>query len=143
MGFSGQEHRSRLPFLSPGDLPDPEIESGSPHWQTGSPPPCHQGSPNFPYSSSFSIPSSFHIPPAEYLMSFFIHIQCHKNPTPLCPPPSTVSSISRTSHTLSSGFCLKAPTTEADGDRVTVLLPPATALQLKQVSVFFSLPPQP
>ena len=29
MGFSRQEYCSGLPFLSPGDLPDPEIESAS------------------------------------------------------------------------------------------------------------------
>ena len=30
MGFSRQEYWSRLPFLSPGDIPDPGIELGSP-----------------------------------------------------------------------------------------------------------------
>ena len=30
MGFSRQEYWSELPFLSPGDLPDPGIEPGSP-----------------------------------------------------------------------------------------------------------------
>ena len=30
MGFSRQEYWSQLPFPSPGDLPDPEIEPGSP-----------------------------------------------------------------------------------------------------------------
>ena len=30
MGFSRQECWSGLPFLSPGDLPDPGIESGFP-----------------------------------------------------------------------------------------------------------------
>ena len=30
MGFPRQEHRSGLPFPSPGDLPDPGIESESP-----------------------------------------------------------------------------------------------------------------
>ena len=30
MGFSGQEHWSGLSFPSPGDLPDPGIEPGSP-----------------------------------------------------------------------------------------------------------------
>ena len=29
MGFSRQEYWSELPFLSPGDLPDPGIEPGS------------------------------------------------------------------------------------------------------------------
>ena len=30
MGFSRQEYWSGLPFLSPGDLPNPGIKSGSP-----------------------------------------------------------------------------------------------------------------
>ena len=30
MGFSRQEYWSGLPFPSPGDLPNPEIEPGSP-----------------------------------------------------------------------------------------------------------------
>ena len=34
MGFSRQEYWSALPFPSPGDLPDPGIEPGSP-WCTG------------------------------------------------------------------------------------------------------------
>ena len=37
--FSRQEYWSGLPFLSSGDLPDPEIESGSPALQVNSLPP--------------------------------------------------------------------------------------------------------
>ena len=33
MGFSRQEYWSGLPFPSPGDIPDPEIEPGSPALQ--------------------------------------------------------------------------------------------------------------
>ena len=33
MGFPRQEYWNGLPFPSPGDLPDPEIESGSPALQ--------------------------------------------------------------------------------------------------------------
>ena len=33
MGFSRQEYWSGLPFSSPGDLPDPGIEPGSPTFQ--------------------------------------------------------------------------------------------------------------
>ena len=33
MGFSGQEYWSGLPFPSPGDLPDPGVEPGSPTLQ--------------------------------------------------------------------------------------------------------------
>ena len=36
MGFSRQEYWSRLPFPSPGDLPDPEIKSSSPVLQADS-----------------------------------------------------------------------------------------------------------
>ena len=46
MGFSRQEYWSGLPFPSPGDLPDPGIEPGSPALQadalTSEPP----GKPN-------------------------------------------------------------------------------------------------
>ena len=46
MGFSRQEHWSGLPFPLPGDLPNPEIESGSLALQAGSLPNLsHQGSP--------------------------------------------------------------------------------------------------
>ena len=36
MGFSRQEYWSGLPFPSPGDLPNPEIEPGSPALQADS-----------------------------------------------------------------------------------------------------------
>ena len=44
MGFSRQEYWSGLPFLSPGDLPDPGVEPGSPSLQALSLPLSHQGS---------------------------------------------------------------------------------------------------
>ena len=36
VGFSRQEHCNGLPFPSPGDLPDPGIEPGSPALQADS-----------------------------------------------------------------------------------------------------------
>ena len=36
MDFSKQEYWSQLPFPSPGDLSNPEIEPGSPTWQADS-----------------------------------------------------------------------------------------------------------
>ena len=45
MGFSGQECWSRLPFPSPGDLPDPGIEPGSSHCRQTLYCLSHQGSP--------------------------------------------------------------------------------------------------
>ena len=38
MGFSRQEYWSGLPFPSPGDLPNPGIERGSPALQTDASP---------------------------------------------------------------------------------------------------------
>ena len=43
MGFSRQEYWSGLPFPSPGDLPNPEIEARSPALQADSLPPELQG----------------------------------------------------------------------------------------------------
>ena len=52
-GFSRQEYWSGLPFLSPGDLPDPGIEPKSPTLQadalTSEPP----GKPAFPKATLF------------------------------------------------------------------------------------------
>ena len=45
MAFPKQENWSELPFPSPGDLPDPEIETPSPGWQAGSLPLNHWGGP--------------------------------------------------------------------------------------------------
>ena len=45
MGFSRQEYCSGLPFPSPGDLPDPGIEPGSPEFQAVTLTLSHQGSP--------------------------------------------------------------------------------------------------
>ena len=53
MGFSRLGYWNRLPFPSPGDLPDLGIEAGSPALQADSLPLSHQGSPNLE-SRSFS-----------------------------------------------------------------------------------------
>ena len=45
MKFSRQEYWSGLPFLSPGDLPDPEIEPWSPALQADALPDEHPGNP--------------------------------------------------------------------------------------------------
>ena len=44
-GFPRQESWSGLPFLSPGDLPDPGIQLVSPDWQMYSLPLSHLGRP--------------------------------------------------------------------------------------------------
>ena len=45
MGFSRHEYWSGLPFPSPGDLPDPGIEPGSPALQADALPPELLGKP--------------------------------------------------------------------------------------------------
>ena len=45
MGFSRQGYWSGLPFPSPGDLPDPGMEAGSPALHADAYPLSHQGSP--------------------------------------------------------------------------------------------------
>jgi len=45
MEFPRQESWSRLPFASPGDLPNPRIKHASPAWQVDSLPLSHQGKP--------------------------------------------------------------------------------------------------
>ena len=44
MGFSRQEYWSRVPFLSPGDLPNPGIEPRSPALEADAYPLSQQGS---------------------------------------------------------------------------------------------------
>ena len=46
MGFSRQEYCNELPFPSPGDLPDPGIEPGSPTFQADSLPSEPPGKPH-------------------------------------------------------------------------------------------------
>ena len=48
MGFSRQGHWSELPFLPPGDLPDPGMEPASPALAGGFFTPSHLGSPISP-----------------------------------------------------------------------------------------------
>ena len=50
MELSRQEYWRRLPFPTPGDLPNPEIDPhllSLLHWKAGSFPLCHLGSPHF------------------------------------------------------------------------------------------------
>ena len=83
MGFSRQEYRSGLPFLSPGDLPDPGVEPGSPALQADSLPTELEGKPQC------------HPSPVLYLLvtdSF-----ATLSPQQLCPLGSSVRWISQAS----------------------------------------------
>ena len=61
MGFSRQEYWSGLPFPSPGDLPNPGIESWSPALQTDALPSDPLGKPSIELGDIISgvIPASF------------------------------------------------------------------------------------
>ena len=48
MGFSKQVYQSELPFLSPGDLPDPGIKPSSPALQADALPSESPGKPKAP-----------------------------------------------------------------------------------------------
>ena len=52
MGFSRQEYWSGLPFPSPGDLPYPGIEPGSPALQTDALPSEPLGKPDVQYAAA-------------------------------------------------------------------------------------------
>ena len=54
MEFSRKEYWNGLPFPTPGDLPDPEIEPGSPALQADSLPPEPLGKPDGSPSVQFS-----------------------------------------------------------------------------------------
>ena len=56
MGFSRQEYWSGVPFPSPGDLPDPGIEPGSPALQADFLPTAPPGKPKLPFSRCFIKP---------------------------------------------------------------------------------------
>ena len=57
MGFSRQKYWNGLPFPTPGDLPDPGIEPGSPALAIYHCPP-HRGKPSKELEYSFRVPAS-------------------------------------------------------------------------------------
>ena len=62
MGFSRQECWSGLPFPSPGDLPDPGIEPGSPTLQADALPSEPPGNPNSILKSrGITLPTKVHL----------------------------------------------------------------------------------
>ena len=66
MGFPRQEYWSRLPFPTPGDLSDTEVEPCLLNWQVDSLSLYHLGSPEFTYSVQLVWPHSVNI--IEYFL---------------------------------------------------------------------------
>ena len=64
MGFSRQEYWSRLPFPSPGDLPDPGMEPRSPALQADALLPEPPGKPILPQKEDASVRCSVGTEPA-------------------------------------------------------------------------------
>ena len=60
-GFSSPEYCNGLPFPSPGDLPDPEIELRSPALQADSLPSEPPGNPNDNYGIILILSSSMYL----------------------------------------------------------------------------------
>ena len=76
-----QEYWSGLPFLSPRDLPDPGIETGSPTLQADALPSEPPGKPII-IDVSFINSNSSHLLSAYYMSStsqFTISVNCHAN----------------------------------------------------------------
>ena len=71
MGFSRQEYWCGLPFPSPGDLPDPGIESGPPALQADSLPSEPLGKPN-PILASSGESGSFFLKFLQYIWSLLL-----------------------------------------------------------------------
>ena len=59
MGFSRQEYWSGLPFLSPGDLPNPGIEPRSPTLQAGALPSEPPGEPRLLSEDSHNLKETY------------------------------------------------------------------------------------
>ena len=77
MGFVRQKYWTGLPFPTPGNLPEPGIESSTfdqlQYWQADSLPMSHQGSKKIPYIHAKSYMQMF-------LGSLFIIVPNWKNP---------------------------------------------------------------
>ena len=121
MGFSGQEYWSGWPFPSPGDLPDPGIESGTPAFQaealTSEPPgksyrkvtstrkPSQTHSPSFSHSVLSLPPESTDvwIPGwRSWLLAFLLPwAQAHRSPASVTSPEDPILSITWSSLLLS------------------------------------------
>ena len=67
MGFSRQECWSRLPFPSPGDLPNPGIKPGSSALQTYTLPSEPPGKPYYQLTQPIFLGATIQLKPASYV----------------------------------------------------------------------------
>ena len=97
MGFPRQEYWNGLPFLSPGNLPNPGIKPTFPALQVASLPLSHQGSPGTNYSASnLSINL---VSPPSYSHPFKMDLESsHANHCYHSCHPQTTTTFSPTPH---------------------------------------------
>ena len=74
MGFSKQEYQSGLPFPSPGDIPDPGIQSMPPAWQVDSLLLSHLGS-----LTREAVPPTSALPAREGRNPYYWALTCAKH----------------------------------------------------------------
>ena len=79
MGFSRQEYWSGLPFPSPGDLPNPGMEPGSPTLEADA---FTSEPPNTNHILLFTIPAGVQSPP-DFFISVITFVKNYLNETPL------------------------------------------------------------
>ena len=73
MGFSGQEYWSGLPFLSPGDLPDPGIEPRPQRPNPGLPPFRQMVLPSEPFFSQCKLFTCWLEPSISFSLHYYTH----------------------------------------------------------------------
>ena len=94
LGFSRQEYWSGVPFPSPGDLPYPGIEPGSPALQTDALPPEPPGKPDFQDMATNTFPTS-RLRTAPEVTKIFAKLFILVSQ---CPPTNSHSEILNRSH---------------------------------------------
>ena len=106
MEFSRQEYWSRLPFLSPGDFPDPGIEPGSLTLQADSLASEPPGKPiqNHRRSGKVGISTQVYLSPVEG-NGELVQYSCLENPLDRAAWQATVQGVASVGHNLAT----KAP----------------------------------
>ena len=93
MEFSRQEYWGRLPFPSPGDLPNPGMELGSPALYADSLPPKPPGKPDIPKHQAQLLKKNFKEQMISILYKVLLLLSHFSHPIDRSPPGSPVHGI--------------------------------------------------